>query len=100
MPVSKKRKYERKVPKRYRMVTFTNELFEDEFTLPDLNQMPGGIAARMMVGDLEAMYSWLGENGADEDAVAAIRSLDSAETQAFQKDWAAGNLADLPKSKD
>jgi|GEM_PF-2845983 len=100
MPVSKRRKNARKVPKRYRMVTFTNELFEDEFTLPDIAQMPGDVTARLMVGDLEAMYSWLAEHGADEDAVAAIRSMDSEETQAFQKDWAAGNLADLPKSKD
>ncbi|MBO9705572.1 MAG: hypothetical protein J7474_08695 [Arthrobacter sp.] len=100
MPVSKKRKNARKAPKRYRWVTFTNDLFEDEFTLPDLAQMPGSVTGPLVRGDVESMYIWLEELGVDGDAMEAIRSMDSGEFQAFQKDWTKGNLADVPKSSD
>ncbi|MFJ3957697.1 hypothetical protein [Arthrobacter sp. NPDC090010] len=101
MPTSKTRKKNaRKQPKRYRMVTFAHELFEDDFTLPDISQMPGSVVVAINRGQLDVMYDWLRECGVDPDSVDAISTLDPEETQAFQKDWSDGNLADLPKSSD
>lgn len=100
MPVSKKRKYDRKVTKRYRMVTFTNELFDDEFTLPDIVQMPGYVASALNRGQLEVFHKWLSEAGVEQEAVEAVATLDQEESQQFQKDWADGALVSVPKSAD
>ena len=97
MPVSKTRKNARKTAKQYRMVTFTNELFEDEFTFPDFAQLSIGTIEALNDGDVGRVCAWLEEAKVDQDSIDAFRDLTQEEAEGFMKDWRGGNLADLPK---
>src|SRR5574337_1071897 len=50
--VSKTRKNARKTAKLYRMVTFTNDLFDDDFTFPDFSQLSIGTIEALNNGDI------------------------------------------------
>lgn len=97
MAVSKKRKNARKTAKQYRMVTFTSELFEDDFTLPDFAQLSIGTIEALNNGDVGKVCTWLEEAKVDKDAIEAFRDLTQEEIPDFIQDWRGGNLADLPK---
>lgn len=95
----KKKRFQRATTKRYRWVTFTQELFGDEvFELPAIGQMSNGLINQLNQGNFSGFYAWLKDLNVDEDAVEAIQSLDSDEFMEFQKDWSDG--VDLPKSSD
>lgn len=98
MPESKKRKNARKVAKQYRMVTFTSDLFEDEFTFPDQDHFNLGLIAAVNAGDMGTLIQWLTAAGVDKDQIEAFKTLESEEVEDFLKDWGKGSLADLPKS--
>ena len=98
MPESKKRKNARKVAKQYRMVTFTSDLFEDEFTFPDQDHFNLGLIAAVNAGDMGKLIAWLESTGVDKDQIEAFKTLESEEVEEFLKDWGKGSLADLPKS--
>ncbi|ALE05509.1 hypothetical protein AL755_08495 [Arthrobacter sp. ERGS1:01] len=97
MPVSKTRKNARKTTKLYRMVTFTNELFTDDFTFPDFGQLSIGTIEALNNGDVGKVCAWLKEANVDDDSIDAFRTLSQDELQDFIGDWTDGNLADLPK---
>lgn len=98
MAVSKKRKNLRKVAKQYRMVTFTSDLFEDEFTFPDQAHFNVGLIGKVTQGDMGALVAWLRESGVDEDQLEAFGSLEQDEIEGFLQTWGNGSLAELPKS--
>jgi hypothetical protein len=92
-----KRRNARKVAKRYRMVTFVNDLFDDDFTFPDFEQMPLGIVEALNTGAMEKVTAWLVDAGVEAESVEAFRSLTQDEINDFISDWNKGALA-LPKS--
>lgn len=98
MPVSKKRKFERKSPKQYRMVAFETDLFEGEFVFPDQQHFTVGLLEALNSGDLGKLCTWLLEAGVEADAVDAVRSLDQGEVSGFLEAWGKGSLASVPKS--
>lgn len=97
MAVSKKRKNSRKTAKQYRMVTFTNDLFDDDFTFPDFAQLSIGTIEALNNGDIGKVCAWLVDAKVDEDAIDAFRTLTQEELSDFIDDWSKGNLATLPK---
>lgn len=100
MPKSPVRKNARKSPKRYRMVRFESDLFEDDFTFPDFEQLSIGTIEALNKGDVGKVCAWLTEAGVEEDSIEAFRTLSSDELEGFIADWSKGALADLPKSSD
>lgn len=98
MPVSKKRKFQRKTTKQYRMVQFETDLFDGQFVLPDQQHMNLGLVEALNSGRIDKLVVWLKEAGVnDEDMLDAIRSIDQEEMEGFMESWAKGSLADLPK---
>lgn len=97
MPVSKTRKNARKNAKQYRMVTFTNDLFEGDFIFPDFAQLSIGTVEALNKGDIGKVCSWLEEANVDQDSIDAFRDLTQEELEGFINDWTSGNLANLPK---
>ena len=97
MPKSPVRKNARKTAKIYRMVTFTNDLFSDEFVFPDFAQLSIGTIEALNNGDVGKVCAWLEEAGVDVDSIDAFRTLTQDELQDFISDWTKGNLATLPK---
>lgn len=102
MPVSKTRKFERKQKKQYKMVTFESEIFEGEFKLPALENMPNGVPRSLGAnGDVAGkLPAWLADAGVEEEAIEAIATLDSEEFSTFMEEWGKGSEITLPKSKD
>lgn len=102
MPVSKKRKFERKQKKQYKMVTFESSIFEGEFTLPALEHMPNGVPRSLgSNGDVAGkLPAWLKDAGTEEEAIDAIAELDGEEFNTFMEEWGKGSEITLPKSKD
>lgn len=96
MPKSTVRKNARKVAKLYRMVTFTSDLFTDDFTFPDFGQLSIGTIEALNSGDVGKVCAWLKDAGVDADAIDAFRTLSQDELNGFIDDWTAGKL-DLPK---
>ncbi len=99
MPTSKKRKYQRKQAKQYRMVQFTSDIFDDVFEMPDQQHMNLGLVTKMNDGDLGALVDWLREAGVDPEALDAIMTLDQGEIQTFIKEWGNGSLINLGESE-
>lgn len=97
MPKSKKRNYERKVAKRYEMVEFTSELFEDPFVFPDLKHLNMKTSNAMDRGDYTVVAAWLRGAGAAEEAIEAFGSLDKEEIPEFMEAWSDG-VVTVPKS--
>lgn len=97
MPKSKKRNYARKVAKRYDMVEFTHDLFEDPFTFPDLKHLNMKTSNAMDRGDFAAVASWLRDAGVEEGAIDAFGSLDREEIPDFMAAWSDG-VVTVPKS--
>lgn len=97
MPVSKKRKFERKTSKRYEFVKFESELFDAEFEFPKLDLAPLRVVEAMNTGEVQKVSQWLTEAGADPEAIEAYRDLDRNELQDFIKAWQDGQLASVPK---
>ena len=93
-----KTKYARKAPKTPKLVAFEPSLFEGEFRLPSMDTMPLGTVADLNEGDISALFGWLVENGADEAAVDAIRTLDREEFRAFRSEWGAASAVDPTES--
>ena len=89
-----KTKYARKAPKAPKLVAFEPSLFEGEFQLPNMDTMPLGTVADLNDGDISALFGWLVENGADEAAVDAIRTLDREEFRVFRSEWGAASSVD------
>jgi hypothetical protein len=100
MPVSQKRKINRKNAKQYRMVNVKSDIFDVELTLPDFAQIPMGVPAKLTKGDLGAMFDWLNAAGVDQETIEAVESLDGEEFQDFTEDWGKGSAVALPKSSD
>lgn len=98
MPVSKKRKFERKVEKSYPFVTFKSELFDDEFSFPKLESAPLRVIEAMNTGEVQHVSAWLISAGADKDAVEAYRDLSQEELMEFIEDWTNGQPVGLGKS--
>ncbi|MFJ2618161.1 hypothetical protein [Glutamicibacter sp. NPDC087344] len=97
MPVSKKRKFERKTAKRYEFVKFESELFDGEFEFPKLDLAPLRVVEAMNTGEVQKVSQWLTEAGVDPEAIEAYRDLNRNELQDFINAWQDGQLASVPK---
>ena len=97
MPVSKKRKFERKVEKSYPLVTFKSELFEGDFTFPKLDSAPLRVVEAMNTGEIQHVSGWLLSAGVDEEAVEAFRDLSQNELFDFISEWTDGQPVGLGK---
>lgn len=82
----------RKYEKKYTFATFETDIFEGEFKLPVMRQMPHTYAIALNKGDVGALYSWLEEAGVPAEDIEAIKSLDSEEFEEFSKAWNNGEL--------
>lgn len=89
---SKAKKRVRKYVKRYTYYTFETDIFEGEFKLPVMRQMPHNYALALNAGNIEALYLWLEEAGVPDEDIEAIKSLDSEEFEEFSKAWNSGEL--------
>lgn len=94
----KKKKFTRKVAKRYEFVTFTTDIYEEPFTFPKQGHMTQKLALAIDSGRFGEFYEWLREAGVEETEIDAFSELDSEETQNFMRAWAAGDPVSLPKS--
>lgn len=88
----KAKKRVRKYVKKYTYSTFETDIFEGEFKLPVMRQMPHNYAIALNAGDIEALYLWLEEAGVPAEDIEAIKSLDSEEFEEFSKAWNSGEL--------
>lgn len=88
----KAKKRVRKHEKKYTFSTFETDIFEGEFKLPVMRQMPHTYALALNNGDFTALYSWLDEVGVPAEDIEAIKSLDSEEFEKFSKAWNNGEL--------
>ena len=88
----KAKKRVRKYVKKYPYSTFETEIFEGEFKLPVMRQMPHNYAIALNAGNIEALYLWLEEAGVPAEDIEAIKSLDSEEFEEFSKAWNSGEL--------
>ena len=89
---AKAKKRVRKYAKTYRFHTFESSIFEGEFKLPDMRQLPTDYGLRVRVGDISAIYEWLAEVGISTEDIEAIKSLDSEEIETFFEEWNSGEL--------
>lgn len=100
-PTPRKKKFARKTAKRYDMVSFTTEIFEGTFELPDQRHFSLGLAEALNKGDVGKLLKWLEEDvKVDPDAVEAMRDLELEEMQSFIADWGRGSAVDAGKSSD
>lgn len=97
MPVSKKRKYDRKTPKRYDFVTFKSSIFDDSFDFPKLETAPLRVIEAMNTGEVQHVSAWLRDAGVDPDAIEAYRDLSQDELMEFIEEWTAGQPVTIPK---
>lgn len=101
MPVSKKRKINRKDggDKRYTMVQFTSELFDDgeTFTFPDQKHMSLKLIAALNEGDVGVLIAWLAAAKVDSAEIDAIGELEQGEIEDFMTAWGKGSAISLPK---
>lgn len=88
----KAKKRVRKYEKQYRYRTFESSIFEGDFKLPELKQMPSEYGLLVRVGDMNGLYNWLAGVGIDSDDIDAIKSLDSEELETFFEEWNSGEL--------
>lgn len=89
---AKAKKRVRKHEKKYTFSTFETDIFEGEFKLPVMRQMPHNYAIALNAGNIEALYLWLEEAGVPSEDIDAIKSLDSEEFEEFSKAWNSGEL--------
>ena len=82
----------RKRVKKYTFATFETDIFEGEFKLPVMRQMPHNYAIALNAGNIEAIYLWLEEAGVPDEDIEAIKSLDSEEFEEFSQAWNNGEL--------
>lgn len=82
----------RKRVKKYTFSTFETDIFEGEFKLPIMRQMPHNYAIALNAGNIEAIYLWLEEVGVPAEDIDAIKSLDSEEFEEFSQAWNNGEL--------
>ena len=97
MPTSKKRKFERKTAKQYKMLSFTDPVFGEKFVLPTPDQAPIKVITGMNQLELGPMRKWLEDAGAETDAVDALLEMDQDEVQEFMEVWRDGEIS-APKS--
>lgn len=89
---AKAKKRVRKYEKKYTYSTFESSIFEGEFKLPSLRQIPQTYAIDLRAGDFNAVYRWLEEVGVPTEDIEAIKSLDSEEIETFFEEWNSGEL--------
>jgi hypothetical protein len=94
-----KKKFARKAEKQYQWVTFTSELFEDEFVFPDQKHFDVDTVDALNSGDVGQIKRWLAAAGAEEDAVDAVGTLDTEEFKEFVKAWGKASKVPAPKSQ-
>lgn len=99
MPVSKKRKINRKDAgkKQYRMVTFESDLYDAPFTFPDQAHMNLGLVKAINSGDVGKLSAWLLAGGVDPEEVDALDELEQEELEDFIEAWGKGSSVNLPK---
>lgn len=88
----KAKKRVRKYEKQYTYNTFESSIFEGEFKLPSMRQIPQTYALDLRTGDFNALYLWLEEVGVPTEDIDAIKSLDSEEIETFFEEWNSGEL--------
>lgn len=88
----KGKKRVRKYEKKYTFNTFESSIFEGEFKLPSMRQIPQAYALDLRSGDFSALYRWLDEVGVPAEDIDAIKSLDSEEIETFFEEWNNGEL--------
>lgn len=88
----KAKKRIRKYEKKYTFSTFESSIFEGEFKLPSMRQIPQTYALDLRNGDFSALYRWLEEVGVPAEDIDAIKSLDSEEIETFFEEWNSGEL--------
>lgn len=89
---AKAKKRVRKYEKKYTYSTFESSIFEGEFKLPSMRQIPQTYALDLRGGDFSALYRWLEEVGVPTEDIEAIKSLDSEEIETFFEEWNSGGL--------
>lgn len=95
----KKKKFARKEQKQYQWVTFTSELFEDEFLLPDQKHFDIDLVDALNTGDVGQIKRWLTAAGAEAEAVEVIGTLETEEFKEFVRAWAKASKVPAPKSQ-
>ena len=96
---NKKTKFQRKSKKQYKMVTFESSIFEGEFTLPALEQMPNHVPRALSGADIEGkLPAWLDAAGVESEAIEVIGTLDSEEFGTFMEEWGKASEVTVPKS--
>lgn len=95
----KARRIKRKAPLSLQMVTFeVPDLFEGEFTMPDLNQLPlGSVRKLQSVDGLDEMFRLCDEYKREEEKL-ALDELGADEVEVFVEAWSSASKIDLPKS--
>ena len=86
----------RKGKKQYTMVPFELEEFEGEFVLPQLDQLPLGVAAGLSDGDILGLVKFLDVNA--PECAEAIRDLGGSEVEELLQKWGDASGADMGKS--
>lgn len=85
----------RKGKKQYPMVTFEFEGFEGEFTLPQLDSLPLGVASAMNDSDVSKLMKFLHEYA--PESASAVDELSGEEVGDFMKAWADSSGAEPGK---
>lgn len=99
MPKSKKRKFERKSPRRYKLVEFEDPIYGETFKLPSLETMPGKVVDGLNVGNFAPVKKWFSDAGVSQDEIDAFLWLDQDDINDFQAAWADGTIT-IPKSSE
>jgi len=95
----KKSRFQRKKKKQYKMVTFESSIFEGEFKLPALEQMPNQVPRDMGRGFVGGkLDAWLEAAEVENEAIEAIGTLDAKEFETFMEEWGGASEVTVPKS--
>lgn len=89
----------RNKPKRYPMVEFTFDLYDDYvFRLPELSSMPIKVQRRGMKNDIEPLFDVCRSAGVDDATLEAMDDLDQDEYGEFMQTWSKAGTVPAGKS--
>lgn len=90
--------YTRTTEKRYPMVEFTTEIFEESFTLPRFDSLPLKVIRNVGLGEFNPLIEFVAEHGG-EDAAEAFDEMNSDDLPKFLESWQGAEELPVPKSK-
>lgn len=86
----------RKGKKQYPMVTFPFADFDGEFTLPQLDSLPLGVAAALRDGDIARLIAFIKDTA--PECAEAVEDLSGDEAGAFMESWGDASGVESGKS--